>query len=340
MPDIVTERVDHPVAWHARDFASLGDITVELTSAQRRSLVALGRQVCSEGRGWSDLTANEEALPELAETLADIHRQVYFGRGVVLLRGLPMDEIDENEAAVAVWALGSHFGRRAAQSALGDVLGRVEVDPNLQQAWRGYRSSSKSRFHTDHVDGLGLACVRPANSGGSSRVVSATAIHNALAAERPDLLPALYQGFRMHWFGEPPVPGEKLTDLDVPVFSWSEGRIVCVLLPSYMEAAAKELGTALPPSLVEGFTLIHEIAERDGMALDFMLQAGDMLLIDNKAVLHGRAAFDHNPTDLGQRLLYRLQFEVLPLRPSHPGVAHYYNGLKHAYRDPGAELSN
>lgn len=338
MPAIVTERIDHPAAWRGSDFASLDEITVELTPAQRRSLAALGRGVCSQGRGWDDLTPDEEALPDLVETLADVRQQAYCGRGLALLRGLPMDKLDEDEAAVATWAVGSHFGRRATQSALGDMLGRVEIDPNLQQSWRGYRSSSESRFHTDHVDGLALACVRPAKSGGASCIVSATAIHNALAAERPDLLPALYQGFRMHWFGEPPVPGEKVTELDVPVFSWSEGRIVCVHLPSYMDAAAKELGMALPPLLVEGYAMIREIAARDGMAFNFMLEAGDMLLIDNKAVLHGRAAFDSDPADLGQRLLYRLQFEVLPPRPAHRGVAHYYNGLKRAYRDPGAEV--
>ncbi len=336
MPGIVTAPIDHPVAWRASDFASPDQIAVALTSVQRRILADLGRRVCSQGRGWRDLTAAEEALPDLAETLSDVRQQVYGGRGLVLLRGLPMGELNEDEAAVAAWAVGSHFGRRATQSALGDMLGRVEIDPNLQQTWRGYRSSAQSRFHTDHVDGLALACVRPAGSGGASCVVSAAAIHNVLAAERPDLLPALYQGFRMHWFGEPPASGETVTDLDVPVFSWSEDRIVCVMLPSYMEAAAKELGVAMPPLLAEGCAMMHEIAARDGMALNFMLEAGDMLVIDNKAVLHGRAAFESSPAELSRRLLFRLQFEVLPLRPAHPGVVHYYDGLKRAYRDPGA----
>jgi hypothetical protein len=138
---------------------------------------------------------------------------------------------------VVVWAVGSHFGHRATQSAFGDRIGRVAIDPNLQQSWRGYRSSAESRFHTDHVDGLALACVRPATSGGASRVVSAAAIYNALLAERPDLLPALYEGYPMHWFDEPPAPGEKMTALPVPIISWAEGRIVCVFLPSYMAAA-------------------------------------------------------------------------------------------------------
>ncbi len=338
MRDIVTTTIERPFAWRASDFGSLEDVTVELTTAQRRCLAELGRQVRREGRAWSDLTPAEEELPELAATLTRTRREVYEGRGLVLLRGLPMDELDEDEAAVVAWAVGSHFGRRATQSGLGDKLGLVQVDPNLQQAWRGYRSANRSRFHTDHLDGLALACIRPAGEGGESCVVSAAAIHNVLAAERPDLLPVLYNGFRMAWFGEPPAPGEKVSDLDVPVFSWSEERIVCVLLPSYQKAAAEEMGVPLPEGFEEACALIHEIAEREGMALKFKLRAGDLLVIDNKAVLHGRAAFAEDPGDIGQRLLYRLQFELVPERPSHPGVASYYGGLKHAYRDDAEAL--
>jgi hypothetical protein len=68
------------------------------------------------------------------------------------------------------------------------------------------------------------------------------------------------------------------------------------------------------------------------------MAAGDMLVVDNKAVLHGRAAFAEQPGDIGRRLLYRLQFELLPGRPMHPGVACYYGGLKHAYHDDPASL--
>lgn len=312
MPGIVTTPIEDRFAWRADDFDTLDAAAVALTEEQRDSLADVARGVRRASRGWCDLTAQEEALPRLAETLFEVRREVYQGRGLVLLRGLPMAELDEDEAAIAAWAVGSHFGRRATQSALGDKLGRVEVDPNLQQAWRGYRSSNRSRFHTDHLDGLALACVRPAGEGGESCAVSAGAIHNVLAAERPDLLPALYAGFRMAWFGEPPAPGETVTERDVPVFSWSEGRIVCVMLPSYQKAAAEAMGVPLPDGFAEACALIHEIAERGGMALKFKLAAGDMLVVDNKAVLHGRAVFAEEPGDIGRRLLYRLQFELLP----------------------------
>ena len=85
MPDIVTEQIKHPVAWRADDFGSLDDIAVVLTPSQRRSLVALGRAVCADGRRWQDLTPEEEALPELAATvMAALRREGAIAIGNVI----------------------------------------------------------------------------------------------------------------------------------------------------------------------------------------------------------------------------------------------------------------
>ncbi len=334
MPETITLPIDNAATWRASDFASLDDIAFDLTRGQQDALTRFARSVRRANRSWYDLTPDEEALPSLASSLASMRDETYRGRGVVLLRGLPFDELDEDESAVIAWAVGAHFGRRASQNAYGDLLGRVELNRERDDAWRGYGKSTPSGFHTDHVDGLGLACVRPAASGGASRLLSAGAVHNVMAAECPDLLRALYRGAPMHWFGEPPSPGEKVSGFTVPVFSQSEGRIVCVFLPSYMRAAAEETGGALDPDLEDAFASFKEISERDGMALEIDLAAGDMIVIDNKAVLHGRRAFDADVEGAGNRLLYRLWFEAEPARPAHPGVVAYYEGLKRAYRDP------
>ncbi|MEM7124256.1 MAG: TauD/TfdA family dioxygenase [Pseudomonadota bacterium] len=334
MPETFDLTIDNAATWWASDFASLDDIAVGLTRHQRDALTWFARSVRGANRSWYDLTSDDEALPALTSTLATIRHEVYRGRGVVLLRGLPFDELDEDEAAVIAWAVGAHFGRRASQNAYGDLLGRVELNRERDDAWRGYGKSTPSGFHTDHVDGLGLACVRPAASGGASRLLSAGAVHNVMAEERPDLLRALYCGAPMHWYGEPPSPGETVSDFTVPVFSQSQGRIVCVFLPSYMRAAAEETGGTLDPDLEAAFSLFKEISERDGMALEIDLASGDMIVIDNKAVLHGRRAFDADAESAANRLLYRLWFEVEPARPAHAGVVAYYEGLKRAYRDP------
>src|SRR5258705_10985390 len=49
------------------------------------------------------------------------------------------------------------------------------------------RSSGPLRFHTDRIDVVALLCVRQAQAGGQSKVVSSVAVHNPILARPPDL---------------------------------------------------------------------------------------------------------------------------------------------------------
>ena len=61
---------------------------------------------------------------------------------------------------------------------------------------RGPSSSRALRFHSDRCDVLGFLCVRPAETGGDSFLVSTPAIHDEILSRRPDLLEELYG----HWY--------------------------------------------------------------------------------------------------------------------------------------------
>merc|ERR1711869_53374 len=66
---------------------------------------------------------------------------------------------------------------------------------------RGYRNPSAQKLHTDssrpstfgiaQCDILATLCVRPSAKCGASRLMSAEALHTAIAAERPDLFARL-----------------------------------------------------------------------------------------------------------------------------------------------------
>lgn len=75
-------------------------VSTPLTVRECDSVIDLAGRVRREGRTWCDLATDEESLPELAATLAAARREVYEGRGLVLLRGLPMDDLDEDKTAV------------------------------------------------------------------------------------------------------------------------------------------------------------------------------------------------------------------------------------------------
>ncbi len=142
--------------------------------------VAPGRDSGDDGQDFP--------LPTRAPALRALCNDIVNGRGFTLIRGLAIEDLPAKDAALIYWGIGSHFGRGQAQNAQGDMLGHVtdlgvdyKADPNV----RGYQTRLRLPFHNDTADIVGLLCVTPARSGGLSRVVSSTAIHNAVSSAGP-----------------------------------------------------------------------------------------------------------------------------------------------------------
>ena len=65
-------------------------------------------------------------LSTLAPALARIRDDVVDGRGVGVIRGLPVDRWSREESAIAYWGIGMHIGEAVTQNAFGHVLGHVK----------------------------------------------------------------------------------------------------------------------------------------------------------------------------------------------------------------------
>ena len=132
-----------------------------------------------------DMTPLNFPLPRLAE----LRRELRFGRGFVLLRGLPRPRYsDDNMALMIYFSICIHLGRPHAQSHQGELLGHVLDVSDLQEAQRGYHKGGSQPFHSDACDVVGLICLRTAQSGGASRIASMAAVHDTMLGQRPDLL--------------------------------------------------------------------------------------------------------------------------------------------------------
>ena len=68
------------------------------------------------------------SFPSILKAWAD---QLDAGRGFVLVRGLPVDELGEEGAAIAYVVLGLHLGVPVSQNADGDLLGHVRDDGSI-----------------------------------------------------------------------------------------------------------------------------------------------------------------------------------------------------------------
>lgn len=240
--------------------------------------------------------------------LDDVVGLLRNGPGMAVVRGLPREQYTTAQCELIYWAFGVHLGTPVSQNSQGHRIGQVRdqgltlSDPNV----RVYQTNAKLDYHADQlpVDVLGLFCLRTAKQGGASKIVSATAIHNVVRAERPDLLAVLYEPFNLDWRGEEPAGEQPWYQL--PMFSWADGKIASrfTSLAYFRSVDRHGDALALRPEQAEALDFVQEIANRPGMAVSMAFQEGDMQFLNNHVMLHAREAFDdHDDPDLKRHLL-------------------------------------
>jgi hypothetical protein len=189
-------------------------------------------------------------------------------------------------------------------------LGASSKDPNT----RIYQTAERQTFHTDSADVVGLLCLREAQSGGRSLLVSAETLYNRMRELRPDLLALLFDPIATDRRGE--VPEGALPWLTIPPLSWHEGRLTVFYQRQYINSAQRFEGAMrLTPAHVEALDLFDAMANDPELHFGMQLQPGDMQFVYNHAQLHDRTAFVDWPEPDKKRHLLRLWLSVAGDRP-------------------------
>ncbi|MBI2770885.1 MAG: TauD/TfdA family dioxygenase [Burkholderiales bacterium] len=319
--------VTDPANWNAATFAGADEYTRHVTPAEVDELTAVCAGLESRGLGWADTAREHFPFTTLAPLLQDTLRELSEGRGFSLIRGLPLGEWSKDRARLAAWGLGTWVGKHVSQTAQGTRLIDVSDVTGKEPSPRQYKTSQELRLHMDPAsDIIGLACVQDAKAGGESVITSAVAVHNAMQALRPDLLALLYQGFHWHRFNEGRPEDGPYTRGLVPVFAQEQGRLACRYVRSPIAAGHKEAGVPLSDAQIEAMDLFDKLAASPELRISFRMQPGDLLLVNNLAVLHARTQFDDHEQIDKRRHMVRLWLEGLPgFRPV-PQVLNFFNG--------------
>ena len=329
MTEIFDGLIDHPAAWRGCDIGGKDAVAFDLAP---RHIVAFEAAIAVARERGLEPEHFERAdfdLSAIAGDIAAIRDALMNGRGVVVLRGFPVERWGVAATTLLYWGLGAHFGTAVSQSRMGDRLGQVVDVSGDNPRERGYRSSKELEFHTDSDDIVGMMCLAGAATGGVSRLVSALAIHNEMRASHAEHLAALYAGFHYHWRGEEP-PGEPpITDYRVPVFSTRDGVVSCCYLRHFITMAAAELDAPLAAHEAAALDCFDAIANREDMVLAMTLEPGELMLFNNYVLLHSRTAFVDHAEPGRRRHMLRLWLKADDGRPVAPPLRRYYgaNGI-------------
>ncbi len=290
--------VADPAAWLAADLAGDPGWVHRLDGHEVHELDRAVEVVLSRGLGPGGFGRDDFPLTHLADRIAGWARDLDQGRGVVLVKGLDPARYDDDALAALYWGLAVHLGEPVPQNADGDLIGRVRDTGRDYGAKnvRGYTTRAEMRAHCDAADVVGLLCRHPAMRGGESRIASGIAIYNHLAAERPDLIAPLLEGFHFDLRGEGVTDDpDETTFHRVPVFSWFEGRLSCRYNGKTIEDGMTKRGMALTGLALEAVREVGRLALEPPFRFDMTFEKGDIQLLCNHSILHARGGFEDWP---------------------------------------------
>eukprot|EP00004_Rigifila_ramosa_P016935 TRINITY_DN4069_c0_g1_i3.p1 TRINITY_DN4069_c0_g1~~TRINITY_DN4069_c0_g1_i3.p1 ORF type:complete len:258 (+),score=42.15 TRINITY_DN4069_c0_g1_i3:313-1086(+) len=234
----------------------------------------------------------------------------------------------KEDSAVAFYGLGAHFGTAVSQNGKGHVLGHVKdlsLDPTSPER-RIYQTNERQRMHTDSCDIVGLLCLQPAKSGGSSSLCSSATVYNTMIDRAPHLAALLTQD--LFWDRKGEVPAGKKGWYAGPVFNFTDGCLNVIYDRNFFTTTKRFFPEVplLTADQVAALDLFEEIAESEEVKLDMMLEKGDMQFIHNHQILHARGAFEDEPAR--RRHLLRLWLSVENGRELPPSFAERYGNIK------------
>ena len=263
----------------------------------------------------------------LSNRLEEIREECLNGRGLALLRGLPVASMSRGQIATALWGLGTYLGVAVSQNGKGHLLGHVkDLGGNyLTKDTRGYFTNAEMGFHADRCDYVGLLCLQTAKSGGESCVASSVTLYNEILRQRPDLVAELLKDFCWSRTGE--IPPGKGPFYKMPVFSFEGGHLSA-------RGVSKQIYESQGMEGVDGFTdkqmealkFYREQVKKLSFEMEF--RQGDLQFLCSHVTLHTRRRFKDWKDPSRKRHLLRLWLHDDKGRPIPKVYREIINGIE------------
>jgi hypothetical protein len=318
-PELPRRPCTGPAVWRGTDLSASPAWALHLSPARLDELDAALRTVRARGTPLLKVTADHFPLPTLAGELRSAADELENGRGFVLVRGIPVDRYSQEAAAVLLWGVGQHLGIPVSQDATGHMLGHLRDAPDAPAALSP---------RTEAADALALLCLRAAGSTGRTTLASSAAVHNAVLAHRPELLDGLSRTHSLDRCGEQ-LPGG-LPWQAVPLAHRDGERLSLRYDRGRLESAQRYPDVPrLSPAERELFDLMDETASSPELRLDLDLAPGDLLLLNNHAILHTRTPREDGPEpEEPEHPCHLLQLWLTPHQPR--SVPAEFSGDEHS----------
>ena len=306
-----SEPLSGPLVWQARDLNE-SDWRYVIDDTCLAEIDAAVAELRKAPVPAQDLSADDFDMPACRALMARVKEGLADGCGFALVDRLPIDRLSKDEATTIYWLMSQMVCRPVAQKLDGTLIYDVHDTGQKALAGSGVRPDKTNidlTFHNDNSynnpmpDFVGLLCLRPAKSGGVSRVMSFETAYNALLERNPDVLGRLYAPFVFDRQREHP-EGDAET-ITAPVFE-NAGGLQARLGIHQVRNGYEMTGTPMDDETRGALAALEDVFADDTLQFRFTMEAGQFQYVNNKVIGHSRTEFEDFDEPDARRHLVRI----------------------------------
>ncbi|KAI0407889.1 Clavaminate synthase-like protein [Xylaria palmicola] len=297
--------MEHPLVWTESDLCK-EDYIFNLDTVD----IAEIKEALSRLKGldveFQDIKRSTFPLPKLGPRLESLATKVYDGIGFCVVRGLNPRHFSREDNILIYLGVSSYFGeQRGRQYQDGRMMTHitdVKFDGFPDDRRRPVFTNLAQPFHTDLLCGiLVMYFIDRAAIGGDVLLASSWKVYNELASTRPDLIEVLGKDDWVHdTFGRNPPYHQRAL-----FHYWQEKLVLIYSRRNLTGSASTPRSPNIPPlseAQAEALDAIHFTAAAN--CVSHTPEAGDMVFVNNFAILHSRSTFQD--TSEAKRYILRL----------------------------------
>ena len=308
----LTRELTGPGAWTAASLTPT-DWTLPVPPGARAEIEALIVKLRRDPLPLLLLSPRFFALDECRRMMGKVKHMLDDGIGFAVLDRLPLDSLSVDEAKSVYWVLGQLLSSPVATKWDGTMLYDVtDTGAAHEYGVRGADTNVELVFHNDNgygtavPDYVSLMCLRPAQSGGVTRLCSLYTVHNALLRDDPASLTRLYGAFYFDRQAEH-APGSPRVSR-APVFSFDRDRLRARVARSLVHNGYSLQGVTMDPDGARSIDAMDDVMQESRSSITFSMQRGQVQYPNNRFIAHHRSRFEDDPDPARKRHLVRMWY--------------------------------
>ena len=246
----------------------------------------------------------------LESMVSDFKKILVSGCGFVIIDGTCFEKFSKEEFQMIYQIFAKFLGELYVQNIKKEKLVLIKNEgKSMKTGGRYHQTKEGGSHHTDSPqwknvpDIIGLCCINPAKTGGTSKFISAYTVHNLFLQKDSQLLEILYNKFYFDKRGE--IKENEEPTIFEPIMQFKNNKLLFRYLRDYVDSGHKIQNKPLTEEQDRSLKLLDEILSEENIVVSYDLKKFDMTFFNNHRVIHGRTSFEDFEDEEKKRLMIR-----------------------------------